>query len=264
MKKYFQIATNTLQEYFVYRINFLFWRIQVFATFVIFYTLWYTVSLNKSHLGIYSVPQLYSYFVIGYIIRALVFTTRTGDIGGEIQNGNISNLMLKPISVLKFYFSRDLIDKIFNIFFMFWEMLLIIFIFRPNLQMPTAINLLFFTVAILTSIGLFFLYSLIISFITFWADNAWSSRFLFGVVFTNLFSGQYIPLDFLPPTLLKVIDYTPFPYMFYYPVKIWLGQLSLYEITTRLAISFLMLIFIFFLAQYMWGRGKIKYQSYGN
>lgn len=262
--KYILIAKNTLQEYFVYRVNFFFWRLQVFIFFVMFFLLWAAVSEGKNSLGLYSVSQIYTYFIIGYIIKAFVFTTRTADIGGDIQNGNISTLLIKPISTLKYYFSRDIIDKLFNLFFMFFEFILILILFKPTLTIPTLQNFLFFLLFLILSIITFFFYSLVVSFAAFWSEDAWSSRFLFGVIFITLFSGQYIPLDLLPPIIGRILDFTPYPYMFYYPLKVWLGQVDQNIIYLRLFNGSLICLFFFFLSQFMWLKGKQKYQSYGN
>ncbi len=209
MKKYLQIAKNTLGEYFIYRVNFIFWRLQTLISFVTFFYLWSAISSGKSSLGVYNIPQIYSYFVIGYLIRALVFSTRTADIGGDIQSGQLSSLLLKPISPIKYYLSRDIIDKIFNLSFLSVELFLVFMFFRPDVVYPTIQNLTYFTVSVFFAIVIFFFYSLSVSFITFWSDHAWSSRFLFGVVFINLFSGQYLPLDFLPKNILSILNFTP-------------------------------------------------------
>jgi ABC-2 type transport system permease protein len=264
MLKYLLIAKNTLQEYFVYRVNFFFWRLQVFVSFLIFYYLWVAVSTGKNHVGNYSIPQIYSYFIVGYIIRAIIFTTRTADIGGDIQNGNLSTLLLKPISTIRYYFSRDVIDKLFNLGFMTIEFCLILLMFRPPLVIPTVTNLLIFIVSVLIAICVFFFYSLVVSFVTFWSDQAWSSRFLFGVVFVNLFSGQYIPLDLLPHQILNILNLTPFPYLYYYPVRFWMGLENPSTIIPRLLIAVFILIFFFFFAQLLWLKGRQKFQSYGN
>src|SRR4029078_6316665 len=96
--KYILIAKNTLQEYFIYRVNFFFWRLQVVISFIIYFSLWSAVSTGKNGLGVYSLAQLSSYFVIGYIIRAMVFTTRTADIGGDIQKRYLSTLVISTLS----------------------------------------------------------------------------------------------------------------------------------------------------------------------
>ncbi len=264
MTKYLRIAINTLQEYFVYRVNFFFWRLQVFIFFVMFFSLWSAVSTGKENLGMYSIPQIYSYFVIGYVIKAFVFATRTQDIGGDIQSGSFSLLLIKPISMLRYYFCRDLVDKLFNLIFMISEFILILILFKPVLYVPTIENVLFFLVFLVLSIFTFFFYSLVVSFITFWSEDAWSARFLFGVVFVTIFSGQYIPLDLLPTYIGRFLDYTPFPYMFYYPLKVYLGQVDVGKIYFRMFGGILICILFFLLSQFMWLKGKQKYQSYGN
>lgn len=262
-QKYLALASSNLQQYLVYRVNFIFWRLQVIISFLTFYFLWFAIAHDRHSVGGYTTPQIYSYFVIGYIIRALVFSTRTADIGGDIQNGNLSVLLLKPIGTIKYYFSRDFIDKIFNLFFMTIEFVLIIIFLRPSLIFPSLTNFFFFLLSLVIAIIIFFFYSLVISFATFWTDQAWSSRFLFGVVFTNLLSGQYLPLDLLPPTFSRVLNYTPFPYLYYYPVRFWLGKESPQTAIFILFASLCMLLFFYFLAQLLWLRGKRRYQSYG-
>jgi ABC-2 type transport system permease protein len=263
--KYILIAKNTLQEYFVYRVNFFFWRLQVFISFLTFYSLWSAVGRSPGFSSsLYSLSELYSYFVIGYIIRALVFTTRTQDLGGDIQNGQFSTLLLKPINIIKYYFSRDVIDKLFNLLFMIFEFYLIIILFHPNLILPSPTNFLIFILFLILSISIFFFYSLAISFSAFWIDSAWSIRFLSGVVFVNLFSGQFIPLDLLPPIIYKILVFTPFPYMYFYPVKFFIGQINLSQAIIYLITGFLCLIITAIFSMTLWLKGKQRFQSYGN
>jgi ABC-2 type transport system permease protein len=263
MLKYLIAANNMIQNYLAYRVNFIFWRLQMFISFVIFYYLWYSVSLGQTQVGDYRLPQLYSYFAIGYIIRALVYATRTADRGGEIQNGDLSNRLLKPMGVIKYYFSLDLVDKIFNLSLMFLEFGLILLFFHPQLVVPTPSDLFYFLIVLVLAVGLFFCYSLIISLLTFWSDQAWSSRFLLGVVFVNLFSGQFVPLNLLPRWLQTILDYTPFPYTYYYPIRIYLGLSTPPQIFRIILITILNLLFYYFLAQLLWQQGIKKYQSYG-
>ncbi|OGL52290.1 hypothetical protein A3K55_00560, partial [Candidatus Shapirobacteria bacterium RBG_13_44_7] len=254
----------TLQVYFAYRLSFIFWRFQVIISFLIFYYLWFAVSQGKDLVGSYTVPQIYSYFVIGYVVRALVFSTRTGDIGGDIQSGTLSSLLLKPIGIIKYYFSCDLVDKVFNLVFMAIEFSLILLFLHPQLVLPDPLNLFYFVLSIIIGVVIFFFYSLIISFLTFWTEQAWSSRFLFGIVFINLFSGQYLPLDFLPRSIFKFLTYTPFPYLYYYPLRFWLGKETGTQPLFILLTAFSYLALLYFLANLLWIRGKLKYQAYGN
>lgn len=221
------------------------------------------VSQNKVAIGPYSIPQLYSYFIVGYIVRAIVFSTRTADLGGQISSGDISQWLVKPLGVIKLFMARDLVDKLFNLAFMSIEFTIILAIIRPPLIIPSVVQTLSFSFLLIIATILFFVYSLLISIITFWSDQAWSSRFLFGVVLINLLSGQFIPLNLLPPIFLKILNFTPFPYLYYYPVLVWIGQVNSSEIITLALQGLCVLLSLSGLCAILWQKGLQKYQSYG-
>ncbi len=264
INKFTTLTKNTLDTFVAYRASFLVWRLQLFVTFSVFYYLWVAIASSRSQVGSYSIPNLISYFVVGYLVRAIVFSTRTSDLGGDIQSGSLAQLLLKPIGTLRYYFSRDIIDKLFNIFFMTFEMLFIYFVFQPQLVVPSFQNLILFLISLVFATISFFFYSLIISFMSFWSESAWASRFLFGVVIVTLFSGQFIPLDLLPSWFIKTIDFTPFPYFYYYPLRLFLGmELPLHSFQILIQSAIISLI-LYLLAKYTWRLGLKKYQSYGN
>lgn len=264
INKYIVIAKNTLQEYFAYRTNFFFWRFRTFISFLIYYFLWLAIAHGKTSIGSYTQAQLYTYFVVGYVIRTLVFSTRTSDLGSAITGGSLSRLLLKPLGVFKFFFARDLVDKLFNAFFLLFEFSLILLLFKPELISPLPQNVLYFLLSTLLAIISFFLYSFLVSLVAFWTDTPWSGRWLFGIVFVNIFSGQAIPLDLLPQPVYNILINTPFPYFYYYPMQLFLGKIPAVQIWPLLAKSILLAIVVFALVKFIWKKGLIRYQSHGN
>jgi ABC-2 type transport system permease protein len=264
INKYLRFGYNIIQEYFVYRANFVFWRLRTFVSFLTFYFLWIALAQAKGSLGSYSEPQLYTYFLIGYILRSLVFSTRTADLGGQIAGGGLSRYLLRPISVIKMYFSIDLVDKLFNLLFVLTEFGLLIFFFKPPLFMPVLSDLIYFSLFCVVATATFFFYSLLVSFLSFWTDHPWSSRWLFGIIFINLFSGQAIPLDLLPPSVFNFLKFTPFPYLYYYPMQIWLGKISFPQLVPLFLQALLILFVALFASQKLWRKGLLKFQSYGD
>ena len=258
------IAKNTLQEYFAYQVNFISWRLQVLTSFLIFYFLWYTLSADHSHIGTYSRTAIFTYFMIGYILRALVFSTRTADLAGYITSGQLSTLLLKPQSTISFLAGRDVTDKLFNLGFMVFEFTGLVLILRPSLSFPGPSLALLFALSLVLAIVLFFVYSLVISTFAFWTDQPWSSRWLFGIVFINIFSGQNIPLDLLPSPILRILNFTPYPYFYYYPLKLWLGELPAADIIRLFARLVIFTVATGLFALWLWRRGLKKYQAYGN
>ena len=264
MTKYWLYARLQLQNYLIYRVNFIFWRFQVIISFITSYYLWQAVAEQRGSIGVYSLNQIYVYFIVGYLLRTLIFSTRTADIGGEIQSGSLSGRLLRPMGVIKSALGLDIVDKIFNLGFMTLEFGLIIYFLRPDIVLPSPANLLIFCFLTLIAILSFFFYSLVISFFSFWLDQAWSSRFLLGVVFVNLFSGQFIPLDFLPYPIVGLLKFTPYPYFFYYPLRFWLELEPPSRLLEIVIPSFAFLGLNYFLATRLWRRGLRQYQSYGH
>ncbi len=264
INKFAILTKNTLDTFVAYRASFFIWRLHLFINFLVFYYLWIAIAQNQQTVGNYSFNSLISYFVIGYMVRSIVFSTRTADLGGDIQSGSLAGLLLKPIGTIKYYFSRDIIDKLFNMFFMIIEMVMIIIVFRPPLTLPALPNFLLFLFATALATIIFFFYSLIISFMAFWSESAWASRFLFGVVIVTLFSGQLIPLDLLPKWFMALNDLTPFPYLFYYPLRLWLGMESVNHSLVILIQSGLIASVLYLITVKIWRLGLKKYQSYGN
>ena len=59
--------------------------------------------------------------------------------------------------------------------------------------------------------------------LAFWLDETWMIRVLLAIV-VNFFSGFILPLEFFPPLLVSLLEYTPFPFMTYYPIKFFMGE----------------------------------------
>lgn len=59
--------------------------------------------------------------------------------------------------------------------------------------------------------------------LAFWLEQTWILRALIQTIITFL-SGFIIPLEFFPDWLVTLLNYTPFPFMTYYPVKIFMGE----------------------------------------
>jgi len=262
MSKYWLVFVTTIKEYFVYRLNFIIWRLRMFLGFLITFFLWFSVFENRLTFGSYSKTQLISYIFFANIISNFVLGTRTIDIASDIVNGTIMNYILKPFSFFKYYLSRDLADKLLNFLFVVVEVSILIFLFHPPIIIPqsTIYYLLMIIFLIIGTLISFFI-SLCLSFIGFWSNEIWAPRFLF-LTLVFFLSGSYFPLDLLPATLYHLFLLTPFPYLFYLPTQILLGHL--YLINPLVIVSSLFwLIFSGFFARYLWIKGNRSYNFFG-
>ena len=265
MKKYLQLAKVVLQDYFVYRLNFYLWRFRSFITFLTLVFFWLAIYGNRTEFLGYQKSQMLTYIVGITFLRTIVLGTRTGDLGPQIRSGSLVKLLLKPIKVFKYFFTQDIVDKLLNFFFTIFEIGLVLFIFNFSLSFPRNLTSYFsFFILVLLAIFLNFFISLFLSIISFWTEEVWAARFLFGVVFMEFLAGAYFPLDVLPSWLTRIIYLTPSPYLIFFPMKIWLGQLTNFEIIKAVLICFIWLVFFWWLSVFLWKKGSRNYSAYGD
>lgn len=257
MKKYLAIIKTTLKEYAVYRLNFILWRLRTFLNLLIIVFIW-EASFNQNNPQIILKKDYFlSYFVYTITISYLVLGTRTTDIAEEINSGAIINLLLKPISFFKYYFFKDLADKMVNLFFAIIEALIVIYFLNINLVIPK--NLLLGGIFLLNGVFLSFFINLILSFIGFWSREIWAPRFLF-VVIVSFISGSFFPLDILPKPIYYFLLLTPFPYLYYLPTKILLGE----KINLVIVFScFLWVISFYYLTKKIFLKGLKNFSFWG-
>jgi len=264
VKKYYQLAKLTLEEYLVYRLNFILWRFRSFIFFLTLFFFWLAVYGQKTEALGYQKAQMIAYIVIVAFLRGVVLATRTADLAGQIRSGELTRVVILPVKMVKFLFTRDMVDKGLNLGFVFLEIGLILLIFKFPFYFPAHFQTYFyFAIAIFLAIFLYFFYSFFLSVTSFWTEELWATRWLFGVIILNFFAGSIFPVDILPNWLLKIIYLTPFPYMVFFPVKIWLEQLAPTAILKAIIVSFGWLFFFFWLSRFLWKKGIKNYGAYG-
>lgn len=264
MKKYLQLIKLTFEEYLVYRLNFVLWRFRSFVFFLSLFFFWLAIYGEQNNLFGYQKAQMVTYLVVVAFLRSLILATRTADLAGQIRSGELTGVLLWPLRMSKYWFGRDLVDKALNIFFTFLEIGLILLLFRFPFYFPqNPATYFYFAFLVLIAVLLFFFYSFFLSITGFWTHDIWATRWLFGVIFLNFFAGAIFPLEVLPFWLKKIINFLPFPYLIYFPAKIWLEQLSGQEIFLSFLVCSAWLGFFYWLARYFWKKGVKNYGAFG-
>src|SRR3989344_1789920 len=118
MRKYLTVFLTSWQNEFIYRLNFILWRGRNVIRILMTFYLWQSIySQNQIAFG-YSQTQMMAYVFLVLLISAFVIATPSNDnIGGEISSGDLSNYLVKPISYLRYWFTRDLASKLLNFTF---------------------------------------------------------------------------------------------------------------------------------------------------
>jgi len=266
VKKYLQIFKLSFQQEFAYRLNFVMWRVRNILQIILLFFLWSSVFKDpQTEVFGYNQEKILTYVFGILILRAIVFSARAVDVAGEISNGDITNFLLKPVNYFKYWATRDIASKILNLGFSVIEITILFLILKPNLFLQTNLLTLFAVLISLTmAVILFFCLLFITNMSAFWMpENGWAAQFLFIAIITDFLSGGVFPLDILPLAFQKVLYSTPFPYLLFFPLQVYLGKIAGLEIIRGLATAFTWVFILFMTVKFIWAKGLRRYSAEG-
>ncbi|MBI3882069.1 MAG: ABC-2 family transporter protein [Verrucomicrobia bacterium] len=267
VRKYFHVISIGIQNTLAYRVNFLFRTLFGFIPLTGTILLWRAIYDGKGAGGkvaAYSLAGMISYYLLVTIVDVLTAVNEDDwQIAADIKDGNISQFLLKPIDYLWYrlclFFSGRLIFSVIAAV----PVTVFILLQRQYFVLPpdgiTFAAFCFSTV--LTALLQFFI-SYSMAMLAFWVLEV--STFIFIVfAFEYIASGHLFPLNILPPMWQDVMFFTPFPFQLYFPVSIYLGQLSRAELAWGLAVQAGWVALFYCVARFMWRRGIRKYSAVG-
>lgn len=265
MKKYLTVFAVDWQNQFIYRLNFILWRLRNILRLLMVYFLWHGIfSTNKSIAG-YSRPEMFTYVFLVLIVVAIILSAPSADnVGGEIASGDLSNFLVKPLSYIKYWFTRDLSSKLLNLSFSAVEITVLWLLLQPDIVISS--NPLIWASAIasiIIAIPTYYFLGICARFVSFWApEDTWGLGFLV-LVFVEIFSGMIFPLDILPKIVQQIIQLTPFPYLIYFPIAIFLGKYQGPELLRILGQSLLWAFIMGLFTRFLWRKGLRIYGAAG-
>jgi len=261
MNKYLSIFSITLQEIFTYRLNMLMWRVRQVFVFLIPFFIWRAVLGSGGEIYGYSFAAIMTYLFGTTILRSLVMGSRTVDLGWMINSGTLTIPLMRPFGIFRFFFIRDLADKLFNLSFILIEIPLLLWLFHPPVFIQTNYLTIAFTMtSLILAIIIYFFINIIFVSIGFWSRDVWAPRFLLMVIM-EFATGAMFPLDMLPAIWQKIFLMTPFPYLLYVPLKIYSNVDSV--IFTHILAGLFWTMALGFIAHLVWQKGIKSYEAEG-
>lgn len=272
MQKYLSVIKISLAQEFVYKLNFIMWRVRNIIQILVFFFLWTAVFESQpnnlgtevSYFG-YTQSSIVAYTFLLVLIRSIVMATKSNDVSGYISSGELSNYLLKPIGFFKYILSRDVSTKALNIAFSFFEVIILYLILKPNLFIQTdPYSLLLFVISLIIASFIFFSIMMLASSAPFWVPEiGWGVQFLVTVIFVEFLSGAFFPLDVFPKPLFEFLKLTPFPYLVFIPIQTYLGNLSTFETYKNLLFGLLWSVILWLLMNKVWKKGLKIYEAVG-
>lgn len=265
ISKYLPVFKISFQQEFAYRLNFVMWRFRnVLQIFLIFF-LWDTLFLNStgSVLG-YTRDKILTYIFGILIIKSIVLSARSVDIAGEVARGDLANYMIKPLSYIRYWFTRDLASKTLNLIFAVCEIGLLFLILKPPFFLQNnPFYLMFFVFSLIMAIVIYFLLLFLFNLFPLWfPEQAWGPTFLLGI-FVDFLGGGIFPLDILPGVFQNIIYLTPFPYLIFFPLQTYLGTFGAGYVYQGILIQITWIVVISLVVRRVWNLGIKAYSFEG-
>lgn len=261
--KYWQVTKNTWNESLTYRLNFVMWRVRVILQFLTTYLLWAAILSSGKAIGSYNQNLMLGYVLGAWLLGTIVFSNRTQEIAEEINQGNLSNSLLKPFNYFFYWFFKDLGDKAMNIAFLSLELTILSLILKPPIFIQHNIILILLTLfSLIAAILLYFFINILLSFIAFWSPETWAPRFVFYTII-GFTAGEIFPLDILPKEVFSKLIYAPSTYLIYFPLKIYLGEVNYQQIFSGLLIASAWVVLFYLAVKLIWNHGLKLYTAQG-
>lgn len=263
MKAYLLFAKNTWNEIVTYRLNFVMWRVRNLLQLLTIYLLWATITSQSANIFGYTKAEMLTYILGASFLTAVVISSRTQEMGDNINSGDLSIFLIRPINYFGYFLSRDLGDKAMNVIFSILEITLVYLVLKPPIFIQTNfINLAFFIISITLALLLNFLIGSLLGMLGFWSPEIWAPRFLMYIVLGFLSGGNF-PLDIFPRQIVNYLQLLPFTYLLYFPMKIYLGQIAFFQIIQGFLVTLIWILFIYFILKTVWIIGLKKFGAEG-
>jgi len=267
MKKYWYVLNVGIQNNLTYRFNFLARTIYGFLLLIAVLYIWRTIYSGKgpeAMIGTYTLAEMISYYLVTTIVDALTAVNEDDwQIAADIKDGNISQFVLKPIDYLVYRLFLFFSGRATYLAVAAAPLAIFVLCLRQYFVLPPNLTTFgFFLVSTMLTALLQFFISYTMAMLAFWVLEV--STFIFILfAFEYIASGHMFPLDILPANVVRVLQFTPFPYQMYFPVSLYLGKISQQDMLLGLLVQASWVAAAYGLARFMWLRGLKRYSAVG-
>lgn len=259
--KYLHIYTMSMARQTAYRLNFVLGRAQSLALLLVLYYIWTGLSKVTNSFAGFTTSELVTYLLLIHVLRPVIFGSQSTLIAEEINYGDFSPYLLKPISHFWYCYCRELGERTVMFLTALIEVA-VISIFIP-------VKFIWFngpilpTVALLAVAHVFYWFmSYSISLIAFWTREAVGPRFLFNYI-VEFTSGVYFPLRIVQGMFATLLAILPFRFLMSVPVLEYLGKPSDHNPLIVFGQEFGWLAAAAGLTYLLWYKGIRKYSAEG-
>ena len=256
LSPYLAFAKKSFLSRSAYRFDHFMGILNTLLRIFIFWGIYLALYNGKSEVDGVTMTMVTTNFILSMGLST-VFCVNDFYLPNRIQNGSIANEMLLLVSIHGRMLADNLGNALFQLVFHFIPTV-VISVWVIGIHAPA--SLVMFALFLLSAIfgyGVLWTISFALQMLAFWLINVWSIMTIKNV-FINVLSGSMIPLWFMPEWMYGVLRFTPFSSIYFTPVQIYLGQLSLSEIIKGFGVQLVWILLFVFLGNVLWRQGQKK------
>ena len=266
MKKYWHVINIGVQNTLVYRVNFLLRSVFSLIPLMATIYLWRAIYAGKETDDVagYTLAGMTSYYLLVTVVDMLTAVNEDDwQIAADIREGNLNQFLLKPIDYLVYRLCLFGAGRLIYTAVALVPVLVFVLCQRKYFVAPvSAESFAWFILSVVMTGLLQFFMSYTMALLAFWVLEV--STFIFiAFAFEYIAGGHLFPLDILPPILAKALQLTPFPYVLFFPVGVYLGRIHGPHLWKGMLIQAGWMMAFYFLARFVWSRGIRKYTAFG-
>ena len=264
---YLQFASSTLRRLLTYRFNAFFKMINRLIFMAVQVYIWEIVYGRDSELlfatqfGEVSLHDMISYTVMSHVIYCFIQSCSVKSINDQISSGNISLLLIRPVSIRMYFFIEALCEALVSSFFQAVPLLLFgILVYR--ITIPAIFVCLMFGIFLMNGFLIYYLIVTTAAAGAFWGVQSGPIDALInGLV--KIFSGVWIPIWFLSGWLLQLSKILPLQNIYFLPIAVYLEKLSPWETLENYLVQCLWIAGLFLIMNLVWRKGETKIMIQG-
>lgn len=208
-------------------------------------------------------PQDFAaYFLAAWLTQQLIVAWVAWEMDHQIRQGHLSPKLLRPLDPMWEFFAGHGSERIVRLPFLLVILGLGLLLVPGTRLTPdvghAAVYALSATLAFCTR----FLIAYSIGILAFWFDQA-TALDEFYYVAAAFLTGTFAPLEFYPAAVRAFVEWTPFPYLVYYPVRVLTGVAGPAEIARVLAVQAGWVLVFWVVRALLWKQGLKRYGAVG-
>lgn len=250
-------------EQWQYRANLLMYQFYWLVSPVVYLAVWVTIANHQGSVNGLTANDFVTYYMTLLIVDQLTSDITIHILANKIQDGTLASDLLRPIHPV---LTQTLVNNIafkalsFVAFIPIWVVLFLLF--QPNFSSVSLLSLLLAIPAILVGFLTAFLLGATVTCLAFWTTRVYSiGEFYWALI--ALFSGQFVPLQLMPPIVQQIAQVLPFQMFKYVPIEIILNRISPEAILRDYAVGLAWLGIAWLLFNGIWRAGIRKFSAVG-